>query len=455
MRKTDGVGEMQERNDRRIRRMLATALLLCAGILSNAQSNDAGQGLPDPPTPAARSIEDLNYLGGDAAMPPFSDSVIDVDSGFHRSLFSKGIAFRVITGIQYTQNMLNKPVPADEQVYAGQRPFESSFVQPILAADLHQLHLKHAQLYLGAVWNWASWNPAGPKSLQLWALYFYKAYGEDRLEMKAGYIANNMNFVGLFVGGSTATGAQGVYAVLPYEVGMSYFPLTAPSFNVRIRGPKNTYIKTAVQRSLDPNGGATEVARNHTGFRFIPHGDELLLINEGGYMRAASADAHEAWFRAGYIYNNTLYRNEVTGQSESGNYCAYALMDYQLLKSGREHPKQGLYAGGSFMTVPETMNAYARYYEARLYKEAPVRSRPDDVLSVVASHTGYSKVFTDHLVSQGKTVWRAGSTVTGSYSLRASRGNYLSLGLSYVDGPAITPRVPNALNVVANWTLFF
>ena len=455
MRKTDGVGEMQERNDRRIRRMLATALLLCAGILSNAQSNDAGQGLPDPPTPAARSIEDLNYLGGDAAMPPFSDSVIDVDSGFHRSLFSKGIAFRVITGIQYTQNMLNKPVPADEQVYAGQRPFESSFVQPILAADLHQLHLKHAQLYLGAVWNWASWNPAGPKSLQLWALYFYKAYGEDRLEMKTGYIANNMNFVGLFVGGSTATGAQGVYAVLPYEVGMSYFPLTAPSFNVRIRGPKNTYIKTAVQRSLDPNGGATEVARNHTGFRFIPHGDELLLINEGGYMRAASADAHEAWFRAGYIYNNTLYRNEVTGQSESGNYCAYALMDYQLLKSGREHPKQGLYAGGSFMTVPETMNAYARYYEARLYKEAPVRSRPDDVLSVVASHTGYSKIFTDNLVSEGKTVWRGGTTVTGSYSLRASRGNYLSLGLSYVDGPAVTPRVPNALNFVANWSVFF
>ena len=455
MRKTDGVGEMQERNDRRIRRMLATVLLLCAGILSNAQSNDAGQGLPDPPTPAARSIEDLNYLGGDAAMPPFSDSVIDVDSGFHRSLFSKGIAFRVITGIQYTQNMLNKPVPADEQVYAGQRPFESSFVQPILAADLHQLHLKHAQLYLGAVWNWASWNPAGPKSLQLWALYFYKAYGEDRLEMKAGYIANNMNFVGLFVGGSTATGAQGVYAVLPYEVGMSYFPLTAPSFNVRIRGPKNTYIKTAVQRSLDPNGGATEVARNHTGFRFIPHGDELLLINEGGYMRAASADAHEAWFRAGYIYNNTLYRNEVTGQSESGNYCAYALMDYQLLKSGREHPKQGLYAGGSFMTVPETMNAYARYYEARLYKEAPVRSRPDDVLSLVASHTGYSKIFTDNLVSEGKTVWRGGTTVTGSYSLRASRGNYLSLGLSYVDGPAVTPRVPNALNFVANWSVFF
>jgi hypothetical protein len=76
-------------------------------------------------------------------------------------------------------------------------------------------------------------------------------------------------------------------------------------------------------------------------------------------------------------------------------------------------------------------------------------------LFVVASRTGYSKVFTDHLVSQGKTVWRAGSTGTGNYSLRASRGNYLSLGLSYVARPAITPRVPDALNFIANWSLFF
>ncbi len=388
-------------------------------------------------------------------MPPFSDSVIDIDSGFRRALFRQGLAFRVITGPQYTQNMLDAPVAADEQVYVGQRAFESMFVQPILSADLRQLHLHHAQLYLGGDWNWVSWNPAGPKTLQVWALYFYKEFGKDRLELKAGYIANNMNFVGLFVGGSTATGAQGVYAVLPYEVGMSYFPLTAPSFNVRIRGPKNTYIKPAAQRSIDPNGGPTEVARNHTGFRFIPHGDKLVLINEGGYQRAARADAHEAWFRAGYIYNMSPYKNEATGQSESGNYCAYALMDDQLLQSSREYPNQGIYIGGSFMTVPKTMNAYSRYYEARFYEEAPLRSRPYDVLSVVGSRTGYSKIFTNKLVSEGKTVWRAGTTVTGSYSLHASRGNYLSLGLGYVYGPAITARVPNALNVIANWTLFF
>lgn len=388
-------------------------------------------------------------------MPVFSDSLIDIDSGFRRALFRKGLAFRVITGPQYTQNLLDAPVPADAQVYVGQRAFESMFAQPILAWDLRQLHLRRAQLYMGGVWNWVSWNPAGPKTVQLWALYFYKEFGKDRVELKTGYIANNMNFVGLFMGGSTATGAQGVYAVLPYEAGMSYFPLTAPSFNVRIRGPRNSYVKTAAQRSMDPNGGPTEVARNHTGFRFIPHGDRLVLINEAGYLRAAGADVHETWFRAGAIYNRTLYRNAATGREEPGNYCAYVLMDGQLTQTDREHPAHGLYAGGSFMTVPDTMNPYARYDEARFYKEAPVRSRPDDVVSVVASHTGYSRIFTDNLVKQGKTVWRSGTTVTGSYSLRASRGDYVSLGLSYVAGPAITPRAANALNVIANWSLFF
>lgn len=75
------------------------------------------------------------------------------------------------------------------------------------------------------------------------------------------------------------------------------------------------------------------------------------------------------------------------------------------------------------------------------------------MLSVLLSRTGYSRIFTNNRVSQSKTVWRAGTALTGSYSLRASRGQYLSLGLSYDYGPAITPRVPNAFNVLANWTL--
>jgi len=77
------------------------------------------------------------------------------------------------------------------------------------------------------------------------------------------------------------------------------------------------------------------------------------------------------------------------------------------------------------------------------------------VASIVASRTGYGAPFADSLVAQGKTVWRAGTTLTGIYTLRASRGNYLGLGLGYVNGPAISPRVPSALKFTAGWTLFF
>jgi len=439
---------------RNLEMMLAVLIAIYAGGSGRAQSTRDAANVPEAPTPT-RSIEDLNYLGGEASMPPFADSILGVDSEFRHLMFRNGLAFRVISQVQFVQNTLDEPVPADQQVYVGQRAFESAMVQPILTADLRQLHLRHTELYLGGVWNWVSWNPAGPRSFQLWNLYLYKSFGEDRLEIKAGYISMNLDFIGLFVGGSTATGTQGVYAVLPYETGMSYFPLTTPAAMLRVRGPKHTYFKSGAQRSVDPEGGPTEVARNHTGFRFIPHGDKLLLINEAGFLREASQNAHEVWLRGGYMYNTTAYSKLATTRSESGNYCGYLLIDYQLRRSSQEHPNQGVYTGGSWMTVPDSLNPYSRYYEARLYKEAPVRSRPADLISVVASRTDYSSRYTDKLVAQGNTVWRAGTTLTGSYSMRVLRGNYLSMALSYVSGPAISPRVPSALKFLASWTAFF
>ena len=444
---------MSRKKDRMTLIVLAALLPPFACVSGSAQATKDVQNLTE--APLAPSIEDLNYLGGDAAMPPFADSIIPIDSDYRQGLFRRGLALRVVSQVQYVQNVLDAPVPAHEQVYVGQRPFESAMVQPILTADLRQLHLQRAQLYMGGVWNWTSWNPAGPKTLQLWDLYLYKAFAESRVQMKAGYLSLDLEFVGMLVGGSTANGGLGVYAVLPYEAGMSYFPLTTPAFTFRLRGPNQTYVKSAAQRSVDPNGGPTEVSRNHTGFRFIPHGDKLLVLNEGGYLREASKDAHEAWLRAGYMYNTTGYMNLATNKSESGNYCAYVLMDYQLRRSSQEHPNHGLYAGGSFMTVPDSLNPYARYYEARFYKEAPFRKRPADLSSIVASRTGYSKYFTDNLAAAGKSVWRGGTTLTGSYALHVSPGNYLGMGVSYVYGPAITPRVPNALKFIANWTAFF
>lgn len=403
----------------------------------------------------ARSLEDLNYAGGDTTMPPMADSPVSAENPYHKALWAKGIAVRVIAQAVYTQNTLHAPVAADDQVYVGERPFEIGMVQPILSADLRQLHLKHAQLYIGGDFDWVSWRPAGPKTFQLWDLYFYKAFGADRVQMKAGYVSMNLDFIGLFVGGSTAAGGQGVYAVLPYEAGMSYFPLTSPGATLRVRGTPNTYLKLGVQRSIDPGGGPAEVARNHTGLRFTPHGDKALFLQEGGYLRPASTDVHEAWLRTGYLYNTTEYKNVVTADKDSGNHCAFALVDYQLRQSNSAHPNQGLYAGGSYMAVPAMMNDYSRYAELRLYDEAPFRSRPADLVSVVASHSQYSPRLVDRLRKEGKSVWSSSTTLTASYSLRAAAGSYLNFGIGYLYGPSITPRVSSALNATASWTVFF
>lgn len=414
----------------------------------------AAPGPQENPAASGRSIEDLNLVGAAVTMPLISDTLWGSQSAFRRALSNKGILFRAIMLPRFSLNLLDSPAPAGQQVYIGQRPTWITGLNPVLTADLRQLHLRNAQLSIGGAWRWTTWNPAGPKTISLSTLYLYKMWREHLVEMKAGYITNDIEFMGLQVGGSLATGAQGVYAVLPYQVGMSYFPLTAPSLNIRFQGPKGTYLKTGAQRSLDAAGGVATQARNATGFRFMPGGNRLLLIEEFGYRRAPGPASRQAWFRAGYLHNTTPYLNRITLRKEPGNYCAYFLMDYQLGQPESQDPAHGLFLGATLMAAPARFNSYDRYYEARVYQRAPWRSRPDDVLSIVASYRGHSRYVTSSLAAQGKTVWRSSPSLTGSYSFHVSRGNYLTLGLGYVRGPAITPRVSDTVTFTVNWGLY-
>jgi porin len=440
------------------RRVMVATLLILAALLS-ASTVSLAQGTdPAPAAPAAaaaeRSIEDLNLVGAAVTMPPFSDSVLGVDSDLRRALFRHGLALRVNVVPRVSLNLLDEPAAPGQQAYIGHRPTFISGVNPIFTADLRQLGLRQAQLNVGFGWRFSTWQPAGPNTVAMTSLHLFNRWGDRRVEVKAGYIGNDLEFVGLQVGGSTSTGVQGVYAVLPNEVGLSYFPLTAPSLNVRVRGPRHTYVKTAAQRSLDAAGAQSTVDRNPTGFRFRPDGNGLLLIGEVGYQRASSATARQAWLRAGYMRNSTLYTNRDTGQKEPGNYCAYVLMDYQLRMPDPTTPGRGLFLGGTAMTVPSEFNAYDRYYEARLYQRGTFASRPTDVLALVASYRGHSRYFTDGLLAQGKSVWRSSPSLTGTYTIHAWRGNYLSLSLGYVRGPALSPRVDDALTFTVNCSLY-
>jgi len=406
------------------------------------------------PTSPQRTSEDLNFQGGATTMPSPSDTVFGTSSAFRRRLFGHGILFRVNVVPRVTMNLLDRPVPKADQVYIGHRPTWILGINPTLTADLRQLGLRQAQLHVSLGLRRTNWNPAGPDTLALSTMYFFKRWGDRRVEMKAGYLTNDLEFVGLQVGGSTSTGAQGVYANLPNEVGTSYFPLTAPALNVRVRTSARTYIKTGVQRSLDAAGGLSTERRNPTGFNVTVAGNGAVVLNEVGFQRASSAGTPQTWVRAGLITNTTEYTNRATGEKEAGNYCAYALVDYQVRQPDPASPARGLYFGMSAMTVPDRFNAYTRYVEARLYQRAPFASRASDVLTFVASYRVHSRTITDAMVGAGKTVWRGSGTVTGTYTAHVSPGNYLSLSLGYVRGAALTPRVKDSMTFTTNWSLY-
>jgi hypothetical protein len=101
------------------------------------------------------------------------------------------------------------------------------------------------------------------------------------------------------------------------------------------------------------------------------------------------------------------------------------------------------------------MNAYARYYELRMYQIAPFRQRPSDLVSVVSSYSNYSSYFTKADFAAGKTAATHAATLTGSYSMRVHAGIYMVGGASYDSRPAVTPKLPGALTVTAQAALFF
>lgn len=405
--------------------------------------------------PRQRSIEDLNLKGGSADNPPFTDTVLGVDSPIRRNLFRHGILFRMQASGAYIQNTLRAPVAANAQTYTGDRQFGDYAFNPILSADLRQFGLWKTQLNIDGEIQQGSWDPAQPKAATISSLYLYHEFGEDRAEIKIGYLTVDFQFIGLTVGGQAASGAQGVYAVLPYEVGLSHGAAEAPAVTLKYRWNSGIYVKGAAQRAIDPGSEETALGRDAVGLRFAPRGDKLVLVGEVGLNHRATAKSLGAWYRAGYITNNTPYTSLHTGLKKSGNYCAYLLADHQVWQTDEPSPQRGVFVGGSALVVPADLDVYRLYYEARVYDVAPFQHRPNDFASVVASYTAISQDWLHTLASANKTYWRASDSVTGSYTLRLARGTYMGLGLSYVNGPAVTPKVPSALTFTAQTSVFF
>lgn len=99
-------------NDRPALALFTLVLLSAAGTWCSAQSTTASSTGRDASRDAERSIEDLNLVGAAATMPRISDSLLGTESGFRRTLFSKGILIRANVLPRFSVNLLDGPVPS-------------------------------------------------------------------------------------------------------------------------------------------------------------------------------------------------------------------------------------------------------------------------------------------------------------------------------------------------------
>src|SRR5208282_4736833 len=77
-------GRRMRRNKQTNLKMLWTSvLMLVAATVGAAQRAEDSSVVSKPPAATVRSVEDMNYLGGDASMPPLPDSLIPADSAYH------------------------------------------------------------------------------------------------------------------------------------------------------------------------------------------------------------------------------------------------------------------------------------------------------------------------------------------------------------------------------------
>ncbi|HVJ09655.1 MAG TPA: carbohydrate porin [Acidisarcina sp.] len=437
---------------------------------SSSQSSSSSSSLPDEPvaansTQAAAAPQPAKeptpaemgaiYRGQILMQPPDSQRLFGPWNNVRNAMQRHGFGIYAISQTVFIYNTLSAPVPYNQIHYPGQRPFIQSSSYPGLTYDMRAFGLKNAQFAMIAAIQKMSWNPAGPEAVGFGGISYYQSVWKNRLEFKGGYLDEADEFIQLKVGGLANNGALGVYAVLPYEVGLANLPQQAPAFNVRANLPHHFYAKVGFQRSFSNKGGVGEQARDKLQLRFAPKGDGLLSIFEGDYQQSTYKNPMKTWVRAGFMYNTTKYTNFKTGRTDTTNYGTYLIADRQFTHTSATNERRGLYAGFSAMYVPPSVNKYTQYYEFRLYDNGPISKRPSDFASLVFSHTDNSEFYTRTQVAQGKRVWNSAWSATGTYTTKLYRGAYWVNALGYTQGPSITPRTRNALEYNTMLMLFF
>ena len=207
---------------------------------------------PATPTP---DFEALRIKGLTIALPGPQDTIDPDFAGIRSSLAALGIGYIGYSNNNFFDNML----PAErstfgQQVYNGQKPtfFSNNVMQ--MTYDLSSYGISDGQIVVGGIYNFDTWEPGGPNALSLATLSYYQTFLDKQVELKAGYLANVVEYWGLFLAGNLASSIFGPSGSIPVELGLSAWAWTKPAINIKVNGPDGLYNKFGVQMASSPDG---------------------------------------------------------------------------------------------------------------------------------------------------------------------------------------------------------
>jgi porin len=444
-------------------------------------SKDAPAIAAAPPVQACNSLsayainEKLGFKGWAFVPPSMGDSVL-LDYGCWRTNLAKyGIGLiGQVNGGPLTTNLLNHYTPpSNQQQYVGQRPTASISTGYILTYDLSRWGIPDGQFQIeGGTQNTTYAPNYASNTLLMEEMKIYGTVFDKKLEYEAGYISNFLRFQGTFIGGNIAN-PFGPAAGSAAEVGQSFPPEPAPSFNLKWNITDHWYDRFAIQRSMPGSvnvGGlpnltalgpaafgnmfAVEHYTNPTGFKFTNsspcvfgvcyHSPRQLFINEIGYQTHLGESGLFTWVRLTGYYNTTTYFDYSTGGTTK-NYAVSLYGDQQIWQAEPGSPftgYKGLYIGGAVAYDDPKANALSQDYEARIYTLG-LFNRPKDQLALTYQHQVVSHYITNSLATKGACAAfgictrHAINSYAVSYTANIMSGIYFTLGAQYIDHPAV------------------
>lgn len=443
----------------------AVTLSICVVFLLRASCHAAGLAentafgtAPATPTP---DFQSLRIKGLTVALPGPQDTIDPDFGGIRSSLAVLGIGYIGYTNNNFFDNMLlAERTTLGQQVYNGQKPTFFTNNTMHMTYDLSRYGISDGQIVVGGIYNFDTWEPAGPNALSLATLSYYQTFLNKQVELKVGYLANVVEYWGPFLAGNLASGIFGPSGSIPVEAGLSAWAWTKPAINIKVNGPDGLYNKFGVQVASNPDGPFAEKAANPTGLDWSTPNSGILAINEFGYRKEAAPGQLATWVRAAAVVNNSRYLDFAFGGRSTGNYAAYVLADRQLIQfaSVERQAARGWYAGVSAMYAPPDLNRFSEYYEARLYGIGLLPSRPSDMVSLVVSRNVFSRYLVDAALQRGQLAHTGNYSITAAYYAPIAPGIRAGIGLGYTNNPTpvvYTPQTGSALNLLANVVIYW